>query len=118
MDVGEDGIDVGDLEPGLLGEREFKGWVGREGEGGRRVGWDTICRRSVVGGTAPGWFIPSFVVEDMGEQVDQVMVVGRKTTRTWVAMGPRSLPHPTGRLSFLSATHRPRLDILAHRLRQ
>jgi hypothetical protein len=64
--LARDGIDVGVLKP------EFKGRVGREGEGGSRVGWDAICRKPVVGGTAPGWLAPSFVIEDMAEQVDRV----------------------------------------------
>lgn len=38
MDVGEDGMDVGDLEPCLFGESEFMTCVGRGGEGGSRPG--------------------------------------------------------------------------------
>jgi hypothetical protein len=82
MDVGEDGIDVGDLEPGLFGERELMNWEWRDGEGGSRAGWDAICRRWLCGAgvkdTASGWGAVSVGTADMEErkkeEADRMMV--------------------------------------------
>lgn len=58
MDVGDDGMEAGDLEPPLevFGVSDGCGWRGGEAES--RAGLDVTCRRSVVvwcNEAAVGW---------------------------------------------------------------